>query len=37
VTNRGVIEQRMPGRLIGVVMHGAEVLEEEILQKLIAS
>ncbi len=37
VTNRGVIEQRMPGRLIGEVMHGAEVLEEEILQKLIAS
>ena len=36
VTNRGVIEQRMPGKLIGEVMHGAEVLEDEILTALMA-
>ncbi|MGJ8723410.1 MAG: dethiobiotin synthase [Roseibacillus sp.] len=36
VTNRGVIEQRMPGKVVGEVMHGAEVLEEEILEALIA-
>lgn len=36
VTNRGVIEQRMPGKLVGEVMHGAEVLEEEILLELMA-
>lgn len=36
VTNRGVIEQRLPGRLVGEVMHGAEVLEDELLQAVIA-
>ena len=35
VTNRGVIEQRMPGKIVGEVMHGAEVLEEEILTALM--
>ena len=35
VTNRGVIEQRRPGKLVGEVMHGAEVLEEEILEALV--
>ena len=35
VTNRGVIEQRIPGKIIGEVMHGAEVLEEEILESLL--
>ena len=34
VTNRGVIEQRMPGKLVGEVMHGAEVLESDILEAL---
>lgn len=36
VTNRGVIEQRLPGRLTGEVMHGAEVLEDDILSALMA-
>lgn len=35
VTNRGVIEQRLPGQLVGEVMHGAESLEEEILTALL--
>lgn len=35
VTNRGVIEQRMPGKVVGEVMHGAEVLEGEILDALM--
>lgn len=35
VTNRGVIEQRIPGKLIGEVMHGAEVLEDDILTSLM--
>ena len=35
VTNRGVIEQRLPGKVVGEVMHGAEVLEEEILEGLM--
>ncbi len=35
VTNRGVIEQRMSGQLIGEVMHGAEVLEEDLLSALM--
>ena len=35
VTNRGVIEQRMPGKVVGEVMHGAEVLEEVILRALM--
>jgi dethiobiotin synthetase len=36
VTNRGVIEQRLPGKVIGEVMHGAEVLEEDLLEALLA-
>lgn len=35
VTNRGVIEQRVPGKLIGEVMHGAEVLEPDLLTALL--
>ena len=35
VTNRGVIEQRLPGKLVGEVLHGAEVLESEILEALM--
>ncbi len=34
VTNRGVVEQRIPNTLIGEVMHGAEVLESDLLAKL---
>ncbi|MDQ8189018.1 dethiobiotin synthase [Roseibacillus persicicus] len=37
VTNRGVIEQRLPGKVMGEVMHGAEVLESEILASLEAT
>ena len=36
VTNRGVIEQRIPGKLIGEVMHGAEVLEPDLLDAFLA-
>lgn len=36
VTNRGVIEQRLPGKVIGEVMHGAEVLEEGLLEAILA-
>ena len=36
VTNRGVLEQRLPGLVVGEVMHGAEVLEEDILDALLA-
>ena len=36
VTNRGVLEQRLPGLVVGEVMHGAEVLEDDILTALLA-
>lgn len=36
VTNRGVIEQRLPQKVIGEVMHGAEVLEHDLLEKILA-
>lgn len=36
VTNRGVLDQRLPGKLIGEVMHGAEVLEDEILDAFLS-
>ena len=35
VTNRGVIDQRIPGKLVGEVMHGAEVLEPDLLEELL--
>ncbi|MBK1833390.1 dethiobiotin synthase [Roseibacillus ishigakijimensis] len=35
VTNRGVIEQRLPGQLLGEVMHGAEVLEDDLLEAFL--
>lgn len=35
VTNRGVIEQRLPCTVIGEVMHGAEVLESDLLEAVL--